>query len=84
MKANNYKDFLDYILSILKDDVDKLLKQKNDPSIAANDSELSYLKGQLFAYFHLYRLLKSECFHFNISEKDLNLDIINEYDLLAK
>ena len=74
-------DFLVYVISLLKDDAKELNQERKSID---DQLELSYMKGQLFSYYHFFNLLKSQCFHFDISEEELGINDFNEIDLLTK
>jgi hypothetical protein len=72
--SQDFKFFLKDVIIILKDNICYLKEKKS----AANEEEKDFIAARLFSYHEIIVSIKSQLEKYNISEKEIGLDNIED------
>lgn len=72
--SQDFKFFLRDVIIILKDNISYLKEKK----LSANEEEKDFIAARLYSYHEIIVSIKSQLNNYNISEKEIGLDTIED------
>lgn len=72
--SQDFKNFMRDVILILKENIVDLKEKK----MFADEEEKNYISARLFSYYEIISSIKGQLKEYNISEKEIGLDELEE------